>query len=198
MATQRRYDPMEENPNYRDNRSMRPIPAGAVARETLKDDDTFFRGGEPLTMHYGADAPKNYETPAAKPTGVTYYVAKGPLEVTPELLHQGERRYASYCTPCHGMVGDGKGMIAQHGFSGIASLHQDRILKMPDGEIFSTITNGLRNMPSYASQIDEADRWAIIAYVRALQLSQNAQMADIPEDQRAKFAHHDQASEKSK
>jgi mono/diheme cytochrome c family protein len=187
MQTQRRYNPMEPNDDFRDGRAMRPIPQGAVSRETLKDDDTFFRGGEPLTLHYGADAPKTYDTPTAKPAGVTY-AARGPLEVTPELLHQGERRYGSYCTPCHGPLGDGKGMIAQHGFAGIASLHQERIIKMPDGEIFSTITNGLRNMPSYASQIDEADRWAIIAYVRALQISQNATMADVPEDKRGAFA----------
>ena len=197
MQSQRRFDPMEENSNFRDNRAMRPIPAGAVARVTLKDDDTFFRGGEPLTMHYGADAPKGYDTPSAKPAGVTY-TARGPLEVTPELLHQGERRYSSYCTPCHGSVGDGKGMVAARGFVGIADLHQDRIVKMPDGEIFSTITNGLRNMPSYASQIDEADRWAIIAYVRALQISQNAQMADIPEDKRSMFAQKAETQPSSK
>ncbi len=180
MFSQARLDPMEKSDfaSFTDHRAMRPLPEGVVAYASAKDDDAFWRGGEPVTQRYK-------EIPTAKPAGVTY--VKNPLTIDTDLMKTGQRRYATYCTPCHGPLGDAKGMVAQHGFAGIADLHQDRIVKMQDGEIFSTITNGIRNMPSYASQLDEHDRWATIAYVRALQRSQHTTLADVPEDKRGEF-----------
>jgi mono/diheme cytochrome c family protein len=187
MFTQARLDPMEKNDFFTDHRAMRPLPEGVVAFGAAKEDDAFYRGGEPVTQRYK-------EIPTAKPAGVTY--VRNPLSIDADLMKTGQRRYATYCTPCHGPLGDGKGMVAQHGFVGIADLHQDRIVKMQDGEIFSTITNGLRNMPSYSSQIDEHDRWATIAYVRALQRSQHTTLADVPEDKRSALDAGDAKTEK--
>lgn len=102
-----------------------------------------------------------------------------PLEVNADLLKQGERRFNTYCTPCHGPTGVGGGMVVQREDRIATSIHEDRIRTMPAGEIFNTVSNGIRNMPGYSSQIDERDRWAIVAYVRALQRSQNGKIEDV-------------------
>lgn len=181
MFNQDRYDHQEKNEFYADKRALRPLPQGVVANGALKEDSAFFRGIQPAAPAKVADG-KKPQAPA--PSGPVY-VTQFPLEVNADLLKQGERRFNTYCTPCHGPTGAGGGMVVQRGYPIATSIHEDRIRTMPAGEIFNTVSNGVRNMPGYSSQIDERDRWAIVAYVRALQRSQNGKIEDVPESQRA-------------
>jgi len=168
MDFQHRYDPQEASPLFADGRAMRPLIAGVVPHDAAKDDDAFYRG---------------------KKDGK--YIETFPIEVTKDLVKRGERRFNVYCQPCHGPLGNGQGMVAKHGFAAVTNLHDERLRTMPPGEIFNTISNGLRNMPAYNTQIDEQDRWAIIAYLRALQLSQNVKMSELStEEQNKVMAHH--------
>ncbi len=110
-----------------------------------------------------------------------------PLEVTRELMERGQQRFNITCAMCHGATAAGNGIIKQHGLATVVTLQDERIRKMADGEIFNTITNGKNTMMAYGPNIIVADRWAIIAYLRALQRSQNAAIADVPEERRAKL-----------
>ena len=110
-----------------------------------------------------------------------------PLPVTPELMQRGKERYTIHCAVCHGASGAGNGVAGQYGMVAIASYHQDRLRTMGDGEIFNTITRGKNTMLGYGANIPVDDRWAIIAYVRALQLAQTATINDVPPDERAKL-----------
>jgi Cytochrome C oxidase, cbb3-type, subunit III len=112
-----------------------------------------------------------------------------PLPLTMELLDRGENRYKIFCTPCHGLQGDGNGMVAMRGMKHPPSYHQDRLRQVPNGYIYDVITNGFGAMFGYSAQIPPADRWAIVAYVRALQLSRNAKISDLPPDVREKVLH---------
>lgn len=162
MYNQPRYDTQERQPFFADQRSMRPQVEGTVSREMEK--------GYPVAT--GLSAQTNA------------YLARVPGDValgfgTPQaLMARGEDRYNIYCAPCHSFSGDGKGMVSRRaaalGAAGLVapSFHDDRLRHIPDGQLFATITNGLRNMPSYAHNIPVDDRWAIVQYVRALQLSQ--------------------------
>ena len=105
------------------------------------------------------------------------------------VLLRGEGRYNIFCTPCHGLQGDGNGMIVMRGMKRPPSYHQDRLRQVPNGYIFDVITNGFGAMLGYSAQIPPRDRWAIVAYVRALQLSRNAKLADLPPDLRDKVLH---------
>jgi mono/diheme cytochrome c family protein len=105
-----------------------------------------------------------------------------PLELDRELLDRGRRRYDIYCAPCHDRTGSGNGIVVQRGLVPPPSFHDARIRAMPVGEIFNVISNGVRNMPSYAAQIPVRDRWAITAYVRALQVARKAGLEDVPAD----------------
>ena len=107
-----------------------------------------------------------------------------PVEVTEQLLHRGEERYLINCAVCHGRTGAGNGIVTQYGLVAVANLHDERIRTMPDGQIFSTITNGKNTMGAYGPQIAVEDRWAIVAYIRALERSQHASLADLPEGRR--------------
>jgi mono/diheme cytochrome c family protein len=147
MEFQPRYNAFEGNHFFADGRNMRTPPEGTVARGLLHEDDALYRGG--------GEAP----------------VAKIPMALTPALMERGQNRFNIYCTPCHSASGGGNGMVVQRGFLPPPDLHDARIAGLPDGEIFRIITHGIRNMPSYAKQIPEEDRWAIVAYVRALQYS---------------------------
>jgi mono/diheme cytochrome c family protein len=110
-----------------------------------------------------------------------------PVEVTRELMERGQQRFNITCAMCHGAAAMGNGIVKQHGLATVVSLQDDRIRKMSDGEIFNTITNGKNTMMAYGPNILVADRWAIISYLRALQRSQHATIADVPEDQRAEL-----------
>jgi mono/diheme cytochrome c family protein len=112
-----------------------------------------------------------------------------PLPVTQELLERGEGRYKIFCTPCHGLQGDGNGMIAMRGMKHPPSYHEERLRQVPNGYIYDVIGNGFGAMYGYSAQIPPRDRWAIVAYVRALQLSRNAKVAELPADLREKVMH---------
>lgn len=110
-----------------------------------------------------------------------------PLPVTRELMERGQQRFNITCSMCHGAAAAGNGITKQYGLATVVSLQDDRLRKMSDGEIFNTITNGKNTMLAYGPNIVVADRWAIIAYLRALQRSQHATIADVPEDHRAEM-----------
>jgi Cytochrome C oxidase, cbb3-type, subunit III len=112
-----------------------------------------------------------------------------PLSLTMELLNRGEDRYKIFCTPCHGVQGDGNGIVAMRGMKHPPSYHQDRLRQVPNGYIYDVITNGFGAMLGYSAQVPPGDRWAIVAYVRALQLSRNARVSDLPPDVREKVLH---------
>lgn len=162
MDTQEKYKPQSESKFFADKRTMRTPVEGTVARGFLKEDDAFYRGK----------------------TGETF-VASMPIELTSELMARGQERFEIFCAPCHSKVGDGKGLVASRGLVPIPSYQDERLRNMPDGELYSAISNGVRTMPSYRHQIPEADRWAIVGYVRALQRAQNATINDIPEEKKA-------------
>lgn len=110
-----------------------------------------------------------------------------PVEANERLLNRGEERYNINCAVCHGVTGAGNGIVTQYGLVAVANLHDERIRTMPDGQIFSTITNGKNTMGAYGPQIAIEDRWAIVAYIRALERSQNAKLADVPEPRRTQL-----------
>lgn len=177
---------------FQDRISSRPPVAGTVPRGYLKADREFFTGKKSTARNEsaggsGAGAPSGTELPpapmAATPTGVTpgpnatqsaAYpddVEIFPLPITLEVVKRGKERYEIFCSACHGMTGNGDGMIARRGFRRAASFHTDSLRQAPVGHYFDAITNGWGAMPSYAPQIPPQDRWAIVAYIRALQLS---------------------------
>ena len=164
MQNQPRYEPLEPSTFFADGMSARPLVAGTVARGQLNEDEAFFTGKEE-----------------------SKFVAELPVEADRELLLRGQERFNIYCSMCHAATGDGNGMIVQRGFRRPPSLHIERLRNAPAGHFFDVITGGFGAMPSYAAQIEPRDRWTIVAYVRALQLSQNAQLDDVPADERAKL-----------
>jgi mono/diheme cytochrome c family protein len=109
------------------------------------------------------------------------------MKLTPDLLARGRERYEAFCGACHGRVGDGQGMIVKRGFPQPPSYHLDRLRNAPIGHFFDVITNGYGAMASYAAQVEPRDRWAIAAYIRALQLSQDAKPTDLPADEQRKL-----------
>jgi len=162
MHDQPKYIPLRPSDFFGDGRSERPLLEGTVARGHLKDDVAFYTGK-------GSDG---------KP------VDDFPFPVTKEVVERGRQRFNIYCTPCHGHLGDGNGMIPQRGFRHPPTYHQDRLRKVPNGYIFDVITTGFGAMQDYSAQVSPADRWAIVAYIRALQLSENATAADVPASER--------------
>ena len=159
-----RYEVYEANPSFADGRASRNLPVGTVARGQLRDDDHLFTG-------------KIDGFPAQ-----TYPFAIGAAE-----MQRGRERFNIYCTPCHGLLGDGKGMVVERGLRQAASYHQERLQRAQPGYFFDVITNGFGAMQGYAEQIPPRDRWMIAAYIRALQLSQNASIDDVPAADRARL-----------
>jgi mono/diheme cytochrome c family protein len=162
MATQPKYRAQGESQFFSDSAIMRPPVVGTVARGELHDDGAFFSGKDTNGQ----------------------FVPEAPVKTTMQLLQRGQERFNIYCSPCHGRVGDGQGIMPKYGYVPPPTFHSPRIRELPDGYIFDVITNGIRNMPSYRHQIPVADRWAIISYFRALQRGQNATLEDVPEDRR--------------
>jgi mono/diheme cytochrome c family protein len=121
-------------------------------------------------------------------TGTTNFITANPLPVTRQLIERGRQRFQINCSPCHGLLADGNGITKQFGMAVVANLHDPRIVQMADGEIFNVITHGRNLMAPYGAQVVTEDRWAIISYVRALQLSQLGTLQDLPEAQRAALA----------
>lgn len=149
---------------FADGRAMRPPVPGTVPRGLLQEDDAFYRGQ----------------------TAAGGFVTQNPVPLTLEMLERGRDRYEIFCSMCHGDSGDGLGIIMTggYGYTPAPTFHDERLRDETDGYLFDVVTNGVRNMPGYGRQIAVADRWAIVAYTRALQRSQNAAITDVPADQR--------------
>lgn len=162
MDNQKRYNPQAESTFFEDGRAMRIPPAGTVSRGNLKEDSYFHTG---MINNFHGD--------------------KLPIPLTRELLERGKNRFNIYCSMCHGAAGFGDGIIVNRGIIPPPSFHDQRLLALPIGHFFHVMTYGIRTMPSYAVQIPPEDRWAIAAYIRALQLSQRGRLNQIPEDIRA-------------
>jgi len=152
-----RYDPLEASTVLAKGSSAQPLVAGTVARGYLNDDEL---------LHTGKVA--------GQPAAVF------PFAITRQDLDRGEERYNIYCSPCHGRTGEGNGMVVQRGYRQAANYHIDRLRQAPVGYFYDVITNGFGVMPDYRAQITPEDRWRIVAYVRALQLSHSATAADVP------------------
>ena len=159
MANQPRVNPLAPSDFFADGRSERPAIENTVARGSVENDALF--------------VPKDSNS--------------FPLPLTKELLQRGQERYGIFCTPCHGMQGDGQGMVAMRGMKHPPSYHQDRLRAEPNGYIYDVITNGFGAMYGYSAQIPPRDRWAIVAYMRALQLSRNAPVGQLPAELREKL-----------
>ena len=156
MHDQPKYTAYKPSGFFSDQRSARPIVEGTIARGQLYEDELLHTGrvkGQPATAF--------------------------PFAIDETLMRRGRERYDIYCSPCHGLTGEGDGMVVQRGYRRPPSFHTDRLREAPPGHVFDVITNGLGAMPDYAAQVAVRDRWAIAAYMRALQLSQNAAAAQL-------------------
>ena len=164
MHDQPKYIPLRESTFFTDARSARPLLEGTIARGHLHDDELLYGGkvnGRDATMF--------------------------PFRVDAAVMARGRERFDIYCSPCHGRTGQGDGMVVRRGYRRPPSMHQDRLRDAPVGHFFDVMTNGFGAMPDYAAQIKAEDRWAIAAYVRALQLSAHATVADVPVSERDKI-----------
>lgn len=162
MANQPRYDPLEPSDFFADGMAARPRIAGTIARGEITDNP-FFDTGK-----------------------INGQVADGfPMPVTMDLINRGHDRFDIYCAQCHGRVGDGNGMIPSRGYRRPPSFHTETLRTATSGHFFDVMTNGFGAMPPYGTMIPPQDRWAIAAYIRALQLSQNGTVADVPVTERA-------------
>jgi mono/diheme cytochrome c family protein len=168
MDNQGRYKAQQLNTWFADTRAMRLPVAGTVARGELRADDHYYRGIQDDD-----------------------YASEFPMQLTASLLARGRQRYDIHCAPCHGMAGYGDGIVARRAdrleqgtWVAPASLHVEPAYSRPVGHLYNTITNGIRSMPGYASQIPVEDRWAIVSYLKALQRSQRADLEDVPPDER--------------
>jgi mono/diheme cytochrome c family protein len=157
MHNQPKYRPLRGTAFFADGSSSRPIPEGTVARGTLQEDSAFFTG------KIGNAA-----------------VRELPFKVDEALVSRGQERYNIFCTPCHDGTGSGRGMVVQRGFKQPPSFHDERLRNAEAGYFFDVMTNGFGAMPDYRMQLAARDRWAVVAYIRALQLSQHAATSDIP------------------
>jgi mono/diheme cytochrome c family protein len=161
MHNQPRYKPLAASEFFADHRSERPEIEGTVARGHLRIDSARYTG-----KFNGED------------------IDQFPIPITRADIERGRERFNIYCTPCHGRLGDGNGMVVLRGYRQAASYYSDKLLKAPVGHFFDVMTNGFGAMPSYASRVQPDDRWRIVAYIRALQLSESAKLSDVPADQR--------------
>jgi mono/diheme cytochrome c family protein len=162
MHNQPKYIPLRESTFFADDRSARPVVAGTVARGQLRDDPLLYTG-----KAAGADSPVF------------------PFAIDDAVLRRGRERFDIYCSPCHARTGEGDGMIVRRGYRRPPSFHDDRLRTVAVGHFFDVMTNGFGAMPDYAAQVKAEDRWAIAAYIRVLQLSAHASLAEVPDAARA-------------
>ncbi|MGE5648185.1 MAG: c-type cytochrome [Acidobacteriota bacterium] len=163
MKDQPKYLPQSGSAFFADGRAeRRPVP-GTVARGFLKEDDAFYTGKQDGAF------------------------VNNPLPITRDTLARGQERFNIYCAPCHDQTGSGQGIVAQRATWPVFNITEPRIVEMKDGEIFDTITHGKRTMPGYRFQVAERDRWAIVAYVRALQRAARGTVADVPPELRSEL-----------
>ena len=173
MQDQPRYEVYRESDFFDDHSSSRDYPEGTVARGLLKENKAFYTG---KIDNPNPNAPVESTVNAQGNTIVTTFpnmIDEFPIPVTKELIDRGQERYNIYCIVCHGATGNGDGMIVRRGFPAPPTYHDDRLRNAPVGHFFDVMTNGFGKMNSYAAQVQPADRWAIVAYIRALQVSQN-------------------------
>jgi cytochrome c553 len=159
-----RYEPLEQSAFFADGRSQRPLVPNTVPRGFLREDDHLYRGkvnGELATEF--------------------------PMPVNASLMLRGQERYNVFCSPCHGRTGAGDGMVVRRGYRAPTSFHDARLRQAPPGYVFDVITNGFGAMPDYAAQVPVEDRWAIAAYLKALQFSQSATLKDVPPEKRGEL-----------
>ena len=174
MDFTQRFEEQEANPFFADGAAMRQPVEGTIARGYLRTSDN-------APYYYGL-------------TQDGSFVETSPLAINAEVLERGQERYNVYCTPCHGQAGDGAGIIMKgnggqgYGYTPAPTYHDARLRGIEDGYLYSVITNGVRSMAGYAHQISPADRWAIVSYIRALQLSQYASAEDVPVPVRERLA----------
>ncbi len=164
MQDQPKYKPLKSSAFFEDGRDSRPLVADTVARGHLDDDTLLYTG-----------------------KAGTGFTTEFPFPVNRDVLARGQERFNIYCSPCHDRTGSGNGMIVQRGYRRPPSFHIDRLRGSPVGYFFDVITHGFGVMPDYASQVPVRDRWAIVSYIRALQLSQNATVADVPASEQSKL-----------
>ncbi len=163
MHDQPKLKPYRSSQFFVNGSGMRNLPAHTVARGSLQENTHFCTGRMP-------DGSMATELP---------------MPMTKALLKRGQERFTIYCTPCHGQVGDGRGMVVRRGYKQPTSYHDERLRQVPIGYFFDVMTNGFAVMPSYAPQVPPEDRWAIAAYIRALQLSQHVDASSLTAEQRA-------------
>jgi mono/diheme cytochrome c family protein len=209
MRNSSRIKPYEPSTFFENGQSAQPLIPGTVARGEARTDEQFYtgmvsettpdetgngepsatatatdeQGGEPGATTTADQAQSGAQGNQAQAAGTP--VEEFPFPITREIVERGQNRYNIYCAPCHAITGNGDGMIVQRGFSPPPSFHSDRLRDAPVGYYYDVITNGFGRMYSYSSRIQPADRWAIIAYIRALQLSQNAPANELPAEDRA-------------
>jgi len=167
MDRQTKYKPQQESPFFADGRTDRPLPANVVPRGRsvvadplyLGADDHMFRG-KTATGEFARGFPQE-------------------IEITNDLLARGRQRYDMFCAPCHGRTGDGNGITKLYGMGATPTYHDDRIRTMPEGEIYNTLTHGKNTMMGYGDRVEVRDRWAIVAYLRALQRAQQGTVDDV-------------------
>src|SRR5581483_5150913 len=195
MAAQPSYKPLDASSFFDDGQSARPVVPGTVARGHLRTDLALFTGKR-------SGESRNWLRPAAAVGMGTQgvlgvmavaaaeqndYVDTFPLPVTREFVRHGHDRFMIYCVVCHDPLGTGRGKIVERGYTRPPSFHIERLRQAPVGHFFGVITNGYGSMPEYRAQVPPRDRWAIVAYIRALQQSQHASLEDVPEEERAKI-----------
>lgn len=176
MDRQPKLRPQEPNAFFADGKSSREHPAGTVAHAA-----PLLVNGVAVYPH--EDSPIN----TGKITGTTNFVELNQLPITETLMARGQQRYQINCLPCHGPQGDGNGITKKLGMGVVRNLHEKPYVLMTDGEIFNTISNGKGLMGPYGANVTVPDRWAIVAYVRALQLSKLATMSDVPAEMQSKL-----------
>jgi mono/diheme cytochrome c family protein len=165
MHDQPKYRPLRASAFFENTSSARPLVEGTIARGTLQTDAAFFTGKNGAML-----------------------VSEMPFPVTQAVLDRGQERYNIYCTPCHDGTGGGNGMVVQRGYPKPPTYHSDRLRQIEAGYFFDVMTNGFGRMPDYRAQLTPRDRWNVVAYIRALQLSQHAATADVPGGDPTKLA----------
>ena len=183
MQDQPKMKPYRSTTFFRDGLSSRPPVAGTVPRGFLNEDSEYFTGKKAGRTSGAATSGPQPGTTSANATGAAAFpddVEVFPLPVTDELVARGRERYDIFCSACHGFTGRGDGMVVRRGFRRAASFHDERLRTAPVGHYFDAMTNGWGAMPSYSHQISVKDRWAIAAYIRALQLTQQNEQGTVP------------------
>lgn len=165
MHDQPKRDAYKESRFYSDHSSARPLPEGVIARGYLRTNSQFFEGVKGTNL-----------------------VQEIPIKITPELMERGRERFEIYCSVCHGLTGEGNGMVVQRGFPKPPSFDEERLRAAPIGHFYRVMTHGYGVMFSYANRVEPKDRWAIAAYIRALQLRGEMQLSELPEAARMQLA----------